>query len=381
MERVGKGGKFTVNKIRVVYLTTDSRIGGAEKNIISLVTHLDRDRYESRVVVLLPGGELIEELRGCGIEAECLGMRSKFDFLAVFKLYRLLKGKRVDILHTYLFHANILGRVVGRLAKVPVIISSIRVMEKRRHHLWLDRLTGWMVNGETCVCEAVKKFTIEKARIKPDKLITIPNGIRVGEYNFEVNLEGRKALHIESNYPVLGTVGRLHEQKGHAYLLQAMPAILRKYPEAVLLIVGDGPLKSKLEKLCFKLQINKAVKFLGFRKDIKELMALMEVFVLSSLWEGMPNVLLEAMALGKPIVATRVGAAEELIEDGVTGLPVPPGDEETLAEAVIKVLSREDKGRGLGERAKRRVEGRFSVEVMVDKTEKLYERLLDGVKT
>ena len=408
-----------MNKVKILHLTTDSRIGGAEKIIISLATHLDKHRYESKVVALLPGGELIEGLRDKGIEAECLGMRNKFDLRAIYKLSRIIREKKIDILHTHLFHANVLGRMVGRLAKVPVIISSLHVMEKRRHHLWLDWLTNRMVDAEICVCEAVRKFTMEKARIRPDKLVTIPNGIDVREYDLNVKLtqaisqnirdsleeksrenrgeacdyqvatmrekgklytmdvkEKKRELGIESNYPVLGTVGRLHEQKGHIYLLKAMPAILEEYPEAVLLIVGDGPLRSKLEGLCFKLQINKTVKFLGFRKNIKELMTLIDVFILPSLWEGMPIVLLEAMALGKPIVATRVGGAEELIKDGVTGLLMPPADDEALAKALINILSRENGGRELGKIAKREVERRFTLEVMVGKTEKLYERLL-----
>lgn len=372
----GEGREFTVNKIRVLYLTTDSRVGGTEKNIISLVTHLDKDRYESRVVALMPGGELIEKLRGYGIEAECLGMRNKLNLRAGFRLYRLLRKSEVDILHTYLFHANILGRMVGRLAKVPVIISSVRVMEKRRHHLWLDWLTNGMVDVETCVCEAVRKFMMEKGKIRPDKLVTIPNGIDVGGCSPDVALENKKReLRVESNFPILGVVGRLHEQKGHTYLFKAMPAILREYPRAVLLVVGDGHLKNKLKRTCFNLHINKAVKFLELRKDIKCIMALVDVFILPSLWEGMPNVLLEAMALGRPIVATRVGGAEELIKDGVTGLLVPPASEAALAGALINILSRENRGRGLGEMAKKEVERRFPVEAMVRKTEKLYERL------
>lgn len=366
-----------MSAVKILYLTTDSRVGGTEKNIISLVSHLNRDKYDNTVVALVPGGELIERLRDYGIEAECLGMRNKFDLLAIFKLYRIIKKRKVDILHTYLFHANILGRIVGRLAGVAVIISSLRVMERRRHHRWLDRLTNGLVDVETCVCEAVMRFTIERAGINPDKLVTIPNGIDVGEYRLRVNLEEEKRrLRLESNYPVLGVAGRLHEQKGHLYLLRAIPALLEKYPGTVLLLVGDGPLQEGLERECSKLGINKGVKFLGFRKDIKELMALMDVFVLPSLWEGMPNVLMEAMALGRPIVATRVGGAEELIEDGVTGLLVPSADERTLAEALINILDREDKGRGLGEMARREVEKRFPVEAMVRETEKLYERLL-----
>jgi len=278
-------GEDVLSRIKILHLTTDSRIGGTEKNIISLVTRLHRDRYENIVVALLSGGELVEKLRGYGIEVECLGMRNKFDLPAMFKLFRIIREKKVDILHTYLFHANILGRIVGRLAKVPVIISSLRVMERRRYHLWLDRWTNGMVDMETCVCEAVRKYTLEKARIRPDKLVTIRNGIDREEYPLSIALDDkRKELDVASDSLILGTVGRLHEQKGYVYLLKAMPAVLRKYPQAVLWIVGDGHLKDKLNSLCFKLQINKAVKFLGFRKDIKELMALMEVFILPSLF-------------------------------------------------------------------------------------------------
>ncbi|MCK4262308.1 glycosyltransferase [bacterium] len=366
-----------MSKIEILHLTTDSRIGGTEKNIIALVTHLDKDRYESKVVALMPGGELINKLRGYGIRAECLGMRNKFDLGAIFKLYRLIKNSKINILHTYLFHANILGRIVGRLVGVPVIISSIRVMERRRYHLWIDWLTNRMVDVETCVCEAVRNFTIEKGKIRADKLVTIPNAIDVQQYELNMDIEQKKMeLGIELNYPILGVAGRLHKQKGHIYLLKAMLRIMREYPRAVLLVMGDGPLRTKLTIVCYKSLINNQLKFLGLRQDIKEIMALLDVFILPSLWEGMPNVLLEAMALGKPIVATRVGGVEELIEDGVSGALVPPADEEALAGAVIHILARPDKGRGLGKVARKEAERRFPVEDMVGETEKLYGRLL-----
>ena len=366
-------------KVKILHLTTDSRIGGAEKNIIALVTHLDKAKYENKVVALMPGGELISKLRGCGIKAECLGMKNKFDLGAIFKLYRLIKDSKIDILHTYLFHANILGRVLGRLARVPVIISSIRVMERRRHHLWIDWLTNRMVDVETCVCEAVRKFTIEKGKIEPRKLVTIPNAIDVQQYELNMDVEQKKReLGLGSSHSILGVVGRLHKQKGHIYLLKAMRQIIKEYPGAVLLVMGDGPLRMRLRQVCSKLLIHMYVKFLGLRHDIKEITALIDVFILPSLWEGMPNVLLEAMALGRPIVATRVGGVDEMIEDGTSGVLVPPADKKALAEAVIHLLGRPDKGRGLGQMARKQVARRFPIEGMVKRTEKLYEELCAG---
>jgi len=363
--------------MKILYLTTDSRVGGAEKNIITLVTHLNKDKYESRVVALLSGGELIERLRGCGIKVECLGMRSKFDLRVCFRLYRLIKDNKIDILHTYLFHANILGRIVGRLARVPVIISSIRVMERRRYHLWIDWLTNWMVDRETCVCEAVTKFAIEKGNIRAEKLMTIPNVIDAQQYDLNIDLEKKKReLGVEANYPILGVVARLDEQKGHIYLLRAMPRIMEEYPAAALLVIGDGPLRKNLENFCSKLEITKQVKFLGVRDDIKDIMALIDVFILPSLWEGMPNVLLEAMALKRPIVATRVGGVEELIEDKKSGILVAPADEKSLAEAIVHILASPDRGKVLGELAKKEVERRFTVEAMLRKIEGLYKELL-----
>ncbi len=362
-------------KVKILHLTTDSRIVGTEKNIIDLVTHLDKDRYENIVVALMPGRELMNKLRALGIKAECLAMRSKFDLLEGFRLYRVIKDGRADILHTYLFHANILGRVVGKLARAPVIISSIRVMERRRHHLWIDWLTNWMVDVETCVCEAVREFTIQKARIRPEKLVTILNGIDVEQYDLNIDTgDKKKELGVDSNYPILGVAGRLHEQKGHVYLLKAMPWIIREHPKAVLLVAGDGPLRRKLENLCSKLLIDTKIKFLGIRYDIKEIMSMVDVFILPSLWEGMPNVLLEAMALGRAIVATRVGGVEELIDDGASGILVAPGDEEQLAEAIIGILARPNGGGVLGREARKEVSRKFSPENMVSGTEKLYER-------
>lgn len=368
---------------RIVYLITDLDIGGAENSLYQLVTHLNRKKFSPIVCSLSGEGKIAEKLRDKGIEVVCLGAKNKFDITIFFKLVKLLHRKKPHILHTYLFHANFVGRIAGWISRTPIIISSVRVAEEERpHHLYLDMLTQWMVDKEVCVSKEVEKFMRKKAKVSTSKLITIYNGINPSDFHLLNNKEKnkkREELSISGFNLVIGTIARLTTQKGIQYLLEAFKIVLKDFPRCCLLIVGEGFQKKSLERLVEKLGIISSVKFLGFREDAKEIINIMDVFVVSSLWEGMPNVMLEACALSKSVVATRVAGSKEIIKDGQTGFLVPPRDCKSLARS-IKLLLHDPKTREeFGNRGKEFVNNNFSLDRMVKATEKVYEELTNHI--
>ena len=367
-----------IKKYRIVYLITDLNIGGAEKSLYQLVTHLNRDKFSPIVYSLSGGSKIAEKLRTKDIEVVCLGAKSKIDITVLLKLVRLLKKQKPNILHTYLFHANFIGRIAGRTAGVPLIISSVRTMEKQKwHHVYLNMLTCWMVDKETCVSRDVGRFVRKYAKVPYRKLTTIYNGIDLKDIHIAKNADEKKGeLSINQFSHIIGTVGHLTTAKGIVYLLKAFKLVLKDFPGACLLIIGNGPDEKKLKKLALELDIKASVQFLGFREDALEIINTMDVFVLPSLWEGMPNVVLEAYALGKPVVSTKVGGANEIIIDGKTGFLVSPGNWQSFAQSVTKLLKNPDIRKEFGIKGKEFISINFSLDRMVKDTERLYEDLI-----
>ena len=366
-----------MDMVNILYLITEFDVGGAENVLYDVATRIDRQKYNPSAACLTGRGAIGEKLSASGIEVEYLDMQCKFDFRVFPRLIRLLKKRNVSILHTYLFHANLLGRIAGRIAGIPIIISSISVSEKeRRYHLWLDRMTSGLVDMETCVCEAVREFTLKEAKIPSEKLISIPNGINLEKFDRQWDREGKRAeFGIGNQTKVIGTACRLSKQKGLEFLLRTAPGILRNIPDSVLIIVGDGELKSELRQLAAKLGIKDKVIFASFRKDVLEVMSIFDVFVLSSLWEGLPIAMLEAMALSKPIVATAVGGCRELVADGENGFLVKPSEMSQLSEAITTILTDSELAFRMAQNSRKKVE-QYSTQKMVERTEKLYERFL-----
>ena len=366
--------------IDLLHLITELDIGGAQTALLRLLGGLDRDRFRPAVACLFNGdGTVAQRIRFLGIPVTDLRMTAKWRLDALWRLYRLLRQRRPDILHTWMFHANFPGRLLGRLAGVPIIITSRRNEDiggvlRERLNRWTARLDDRVI----AVCEVARRAEIERARVSPDHVVTIYNGIDVERFSAigaESGIRVRQEFGIPAGVPLIGAVGRLHPQKDFAGLLQSMAAVQKHISPARLLLTGEGELRDDLETQARSLGISEIVTFAGFRSDVPEILAACDVFVLPSLWEGLPNVVLEAMALGLAVVATRVGGVPEIVIDGETGLLVPPGEPETLAEALVRLLRDPDLRSRMGRAGRRRVEQRFSASQMVCETEALYEAL------
>jgi glycosyltransferase involved in cell wall biosynthesis len=357
---------------RLCFLITELDPGGAERALFRLATGLDRERYALRVGCLSGKGVVGEWLERAGIEVFRCGMGGIWDISALRRLRRELVSWQPDVLHCLLFHANLAGRIAGRMARVPYIISSVRVEEKRRSHLWLDRLTRGLMDLEVCVSESAQGFTRRHSHIPADKLAVVPNGVDLRD--FDGIPVPPPEWRLPDDAPVIASVGRLDEQKDPLTLVEAFAGATRGTPEAILAIAGEGPLREIVAARAAHLGIGERLRLLGYLSDVRPLLARCAVFVLASRWEGMPNALLEAMACGKPALVTAVGGCREMVEDGMNGYLVPPERPDMLAVRLGELLADPGRLAVMGRAARRIIEERYTVQHMVAAWERIYDR-------
>lgn len=357
------------NKVKILQLITSLNIGGTEHYLLSLVQRLDKKKYEVKVGYLKEKGHIAQEIEKEGI--------SVYHLPFPWRLFLFLKKEKIQLLHTHLYRANIIGRIIGRIARIPIIISSQQSTDdwRRWYHSVADRWTARFADKIIANSEAVKKRLIHREKIPEKKTAVIYNGIDLSKFRVNSGVK-KEALGIKPQRIVIGTVARLHPAKGLTYFLRALKQVRETIPEAMFLIVGDGPERERLEEGTVSLGLKESSIFTGFRRDIPQLLSFMDVFVLSSLWEGLPSSLLEALALARPVVATDVGGVGEIIQDRVHGLLVPPRDPEALAQAILWMLQNKKEAQEMANRGRRRVEKYFTLDRMIEETEKLYDELI-----
>jgi glycosyltransferase involved in cell wall biosynthesis len=314
-------------------------------------------------------------LEAAGIEVHCLGGRATRDVFRVgFDLAARLRRQRPHLVQTFLFHANVVGRLAARWAGVPRVVSGIRVAERRaRWHLWLDRLTHRWADRHVCVSQSVAQFAAQHG-LPADRLVVIPNGIEVGQYPSSKPAD-LAPLGIPPGSRVVIFVGRLDRQKGLEWLLATTPSWIDRVPGCHLLLVGHGPELRPLQWLRDRLGLTSRVHFALWRPDVAELMAASNLLVLPSRWEGMPNVVLQAMASRLPVVATDVEGVRELLGESAEAQVVPFGDSPRLAERLVELLTNPAAATALGQENRRRSEQQFSLQAMVSAYESLWQSL------
>jgi len=327
-------------------------------------------------------GETVRGLRRWA-PVEVIGTHRLWALEGLVRMYRELRRWQPDIVQTQLPTSDVVGRILGRLAGAPAVVSSIRTrnVHKTRRQLFWDRLTAPLADRVVFNSRAVIPFAVRHEGVRPEQAVYIPNGARVpAAIHDPESLPARKAalrkqLNLPDQTAVLGTVGRLQPQKGHRYLLEAFAGVIRQIPETCLLVIGEGPLRKQLEQQAAGLGLAGRVRFLGDRSDVADLLPLLDVYVHPSLYEGMPNAVLEAMAAARPVIATHVDGTQELIVDGQTGWLVEPADPATLAERMAFALRRPEGARRMGLAAAERIQARFSVDRMIAAYDTLYLRL------
>ncbi len=364
--------------LKVLQLIPTLDRSGAEKQMVLLARGLPRDRFSVEVAALTRLGPLAAELDEAGVPVTLIGKRHKVDPMALHRLTRFLKAKRFDVVQTWIYAADTYGRVAARRAGVPVVVTSEMAVDlwKGRSELMIDRFLGRWTDRVVGNSDAVVDF-YRKAGIPPAKLAMIPSGIADEEPPEGDRDEVRASLGLEPGCPLILFAGRLAAQKDVDSLLSAVDLLQHVRPDVRTLIVGEGPLRERLEETAraFRLFEGRKVSFLGHRDDVPRLLAASDLLVLPSLYEGLPNVVLEAMRFRKPVVATAAPGTTEVVEDGVTGLLVPMKNPPELARAIRRVIEEPGLGARLGEAGRARVEAEFGAALMVERFAALYESL------
>ncbi|HEX67912.1 MAG TPA: glycosyltransferase, partial [bacterium] len=358
--------------MKILHLITTLDLGGAERHLYFLVRETIRKGYQIEVAYLKGQGKMEPFFRKLGVKVFPLHMKTIFDPRCIFSLYRLIRKNRYSIIHTHLFKADFLGGIVGKFAGCPRIISTkhnIDLYLKNQIFGLLGRWIASIINYRViAISYAVKDFLL-KLGFPKKKIVVIHYGLG------EISLTGksvRKELLIPEDKIVITCVARLYPQKGHIYLIQALEKIKKTYSNFVCLLVGDGPLRNELEREVKRRNLEKEVIFMGWRNDVGDILAGSDFLVLPSLWEGFGLVILEAMSLHKPVVATRVGPIPEIIIEEKTGILVSPQNVEELSNAILRMISEPELRRKMGEAGWRRLRENFSLEKMIEKYVKFY---------
>ena len=378
-----------MTRIPVLYVIPRMSIGGAQRHLVQVLQGLDRKRFEPLLCCLATDRgdrhDLLDEVRALDVPVLDAGVRDGSNALArphtlrqVVRIAGELRRRRVQIVHSYLFHANWFGTLAGRLAGVPVVIVSKRSMDvyPRARDRWACRLTNRLAHRVTAVAQAVRDHVHREEGCPLDKVVVIPNGVNTDQFRDALGAPAEPMLGANANGKVFGTIARLVWKRGNDELLEAAELVARSEPTARMLVVGDGPLRPTLEEKAKARGLDKTVQFLGAVPRAARLLPHFDVFVLSSVLEGMSNGLLEAMAAGRPVVATAVGGNTECVVNGETGLLVPPRDPGAMADAVLRLLRDPEMAQRMGEAASRRARTEFSIPRMISRMESLYDEML-----
>lgn len=370
---------------RLLFIIDNLRPGGAQKALLAMA-RAARDAGMAPEVWCLGGTSEIEaQFDAAGVPVTgARGSAWKTLATPLWLAWRI-RRRKVALVQTFLFYSDVAGRLAGRAARLtqcggrPVIVSSVRATNIR-NRWWqfaLQRATAPLADAFTAVSARTLEFAVEREGVDRLRAEVIANGIDLAGFAASPDrAAARKALDLPDDAFVFGTIGRLHEQKGHTHLLEAAARIAAAQPKAVFLIAGYGPLEGELKARAEKLGLRDRVRFLGYRTDVAALLAAMDVFVLPSLWEGMSNAVLEAMAAGRPVIATAVDGNVDQVVDGETGLLVPPADAEALAEAMARLARDPQVARDMGRRGRERAERDFSLTRMTEAYVALYRKLL-----
>ncbi|HCG76369.1 MAG: hypothetical protein CO162_02405 [bacterium (Candidatus Ratteibacteria) CG_4_9_14_3_um_filter_41_21] len=358
-----------MKKIKVIHLIEDLKIGGAERVVANIAEGLDKERYQISIWCLAGGGEIADELKAKGIDLKILGIGNYHNPLNILKLILLLKKERFNIVHMHGYFATTIGRIAARISGIPILVTHLHTTHYnlKLRNIIVDKILNLFTQKIICVSEAVKKSFIDTEDGAKGKFIVIYNGIDKKKYT----------LHqLDDRREIITTVSSLYPHKGHTHLLKAMKEVLTSFPRVRFWIVGEGPLKEKLKKEAINLEISSQVSFLGKRKDIPEILSQSVLFVLPSLREGLPLTILEAIAVGLPVIATEVGGIPEAVIDKETGFLVPPENAEALAEAIINLLKNPKMMEEMGQKGRKIFEEKFTTQIMIGKLENLYQKLI-----
>lgn len=363
----------TMEKIPILFVIDNLAAAGAQRQFVELVKRIDRQKYNLSVCCISRKGPLEKELSEAGISVDLIGKKYSFEFpIILFKFLHYVRIKNPVIIQSFLFYSNNICRIVGRIVKIPIIISSKRTKTYRL------KFSFFLILVDKLMAKYSHTIT---ANFKSKDAIYIPNGIDMAKYG--IPLDNKVLLFLREKYSVSSTdrvllsVGRLVEEKGYEFLFKALAQIKDTYPTLKLLIIGEGPLKNRLKQLVQDFNLSNHILIIGYQNNVKPFYHLCDLFISSSLNEGMSNVIMEAMASRKAVIATDVGQTCDLIINHKTGLLVPPRNFEILKNKIAYLLNAKNKRISLANSAYERIKNNFSAELMANRYMKLYEKMVN----
>ncbi len=372
------------HKVKIVYFLNSLVRGGVEEHVLRLIEGLDKRQFEPILVCPQALIDLMKpDLEEQQIKFYPICIRKWSDIKEIKKFFDIMKLEKPDIVHSHLFFATMFAAPLAKLAGVPKVIETAHIREAWRKGIkkayFIDRFFYRFVDRVIAVSNAIKKYLVTEKRISEYKIDVIRNGVDLSKF---------KALNTQ--YPIpntkngrpftIGVIGRLEPQKGHRYFLEAIKMLGSKGDNAVFSIIGDGALRADLEGMSRDFKIENKVKFLGFRKDIREIIAELDLVVLPSLYEGLPLVAIEAGAMGKPMIVTNVDGSPEAVVDNRTGFVVPTKDSAAIGKRIEIFLNNRDLTKEFGKNARQYIAENFDGKSQITKTGQLYLIILNKSK-
>jgi glycosyltransferase involved in cell wall biosynthesis len=376
--------------VKVLHVVGDSRFGGAGWIILRLCQIAKDEGWQVDVLTTDPPFQQAVLRQGLGVvnlDVIRRAIRPLWDLWGLIRLYRFFRRQRYSIVHTHTSKAGFVGRLAGYLAGVPIIVHTahgfafheLSPLSTRFLYATLERLASRWSNRIVSVSEFHRRWALELGMCKPHQIVAIPNGVATAERNSEIASEDlRCMLGVHKGDLLILSVSRLAADKGLEYLIEAAATLPRIRHGIRIAIAGDGPIRSRLEQLAFKKGVADRVLFLGFRRDIGDLLAACDLVVLPSLREGFSIALLEAMAAGKPIIATAIGSQRELVSQADMACLVPPADAKTLCEAILRLIGDPHLMSQLGMTARALFERCYTEDRMLSAYRQLYLELLQS---
>ncbi len=330
-----------------------------------------RIKKHNNIISAQPNSVLVRRAISNNFRVCPVKMQGELDFKAVRSICRIITDERIDIVHAHTSHAHTIGAVAAKIKKIPFVVTR-RVDFKVARNVFSNIKYNYLTNKIIAISNAIKNILIN-AGVPQNKIAVVYSGIDIAKFN---NISNTQYLYKEFNLskysPVIGTIAHLTDHKGHKYLFDAVPDVLKKFPNTVFLIIGKGELEQALKKQVKELDITGNVIFTGFRKDIGELLSIMDLFVLPSHLEGLCTSLMDAMLMKLPVIATTAGGIPEVVVHKETGILALPKNPKALAHAIIQLLSNKEEAKKMGERGLKQVNSMFNVSRMVEGTEKVY---------
>lgn len=372
-------------RLRILHLLVNFESGGTERQAVELLKRIDPERFDVRLAVLRNYGPLYEEIEPQFPVVPEFPLTSFYDANFIKQCRRLrtfLQQERIEILHAHDFYSDLLGVVAARSVGIKVIASQRNLQQSDRISHWLgQRFISTVAHRLLVNSNAIRQHLMTNWKTRSDKIVVVRNGVRdfselsCGEWQRPTHDELCWELGIDRNSKLIGSVANLRPVKGHRYLIEAAALVIRDIPAAHFVLVGEGELRNEIEAQAQRLGIAKHLHLLGYRADASRLQTAFDLSVLSSLHEGLPNSVMEAMAAGVPVVATSVGGVTELISHGETGYLASPADAKNLALNLTAALMNERESAVIAARGQQFVTTKFGMRRMINEVENLYDEL------